>query len=154
MNLPDQEDGLNLARRNDELEGSVRKLRAAARESEAEHKRLLSRVQQLESQLAKEQERYGQASQAAGEQVVKYTQQHWSLMWYDVWCSNGRRCTWFNIFTCTSQVCTPCGSNIGLSRCMVVGAACECCMVIGAACGDAASVRATTKHGFLSCWCG
>ena len=69
-----QEEGLNLARRNDELEGSVRKLRAAARESEAAHKRLLSHVQQLESQLAKEQERYAQASQAAGEQVVKYAQ--------------------------------------------------------------------------------
>ena len=50
----------------------MRKLRAAARESEAEHKRLFSQVQQLESQLAKEQARYAQSSQAAGEQVVAH----------------------------------------------------------------------------------
>ncbi len=66
-----QEEGLSLAKRNGELEAAVRKLRAAGRDSEAEHQRVMSQVQQLESQLAKEQGRYAQASQAAGEQVVK-----------------------------------------------------------------------------------
>jgi hypothetical protein len=34
------------------------------------------RVQQLESQLAKEQEKYAQTSRAAGEQVVRLCVQH------------------------------------------------------------------------------
>ena len=69
-----QEEGINLKRRNGELEAAVRKLRAATRDSEAEHNRVLSQVQQLESQLAEEQERNAQASQAAGEQVAKLCQ--------------------------------------------------------------------------------
>ena len=69
-----QEEGISLKRRNGELEAAVRKLRAATRDSEAEHNRVLSQVQQLESQLAEEQERNAQASQAAGEQVAKSCQ--------------------------------------------------------------------------------
>ncbi|DBA77123.1 hypothetical protein WJX77_012006 [Trebouxia sp. C0004] len=64
-----QEEGLSLAKRNDELKVSVRSLRAMTRDSEAEHQRMMRQVQQLESQLAKEQERYAQASRAAGEQM-------------------------------------------------------------------------------------
>ena len=65
-----QEEVLGLAKRNSKLEATARKLRAAARESEAKHQRLLSSVQNLEVQLAREQDRYAQASQAAGEQVL------------------------------------------------------------------------------------
>ena len=66
-----QEEGLSLAKRNGELEAVARRLKAAARASEAEHQRILSRVQQLEGELAREHERYSQASQAAGEQVLQ-----------------------------------------------------------------------------------
>ena len=66
-----QEEGLGLAKRNSELEAAARKLRGAARDSDAEHQRLLSRVQNLEVQLAREQNRYAKASQAAGEQVLQ-----------------------------------------------------------------------------------
>lgn len=65
-----QEEGLGLAKRNTELEAAARKLRAGARDSEAEHQRLLSRVQNSKVQLAREQDRYAQASQAAGEQLL------------------------------------------------------------------------------------
>ena len=65
-----QEEGLSLVKRNGELEAAVRRLRASARESEAEHQQVLSQVKQLEAQLAKEQSRYAQASHAAGEQVL------------------------------------------------------------------------------------
>lgn len=65
-----QEEGLSLAKRNSELETTARRLKAAARASEAEHQRVLSRVQQLEAEVAREQDRYSQASQAAGEQVL------------------------------------------------------------------------------------
>lgn len=60
-----QEEGLSLAKRNDELEVSVRSLRAATRDSEIKHQSMTRRVQQLERQLEKEQEKYAQASRAA-----------------------------------------------------------------------------------------
>ena len=65
-----QEEGLSLAKHNSELEATARRLKAAARGSEAEHQRVLSRVQQLEIEVAREHGRYSQASQAAGEQVL------------------------------------------------------------------------------------
>lgn len=65
-----QAEGLSLAKRNGELEAVARRLKAAARGSGAEHQRMLSRVEQLESELAREHARYSQASQAAGEQVL------------------------------------------------------------------------------------
>ena len=65
-----QEEGLGLAKRNSELENTARRLKAAARVSEAEHQKVLSRVHQLEAELAREQDRYSQATQAAGEQVL------------------------------------------------------------------------------------
>lgn len=66
-----QEEGLSLAKRNSELKATAHRLKAAARSSEAEHQRVLSRMQQLEAELAREQGRYSQASQAAGEQVLQ-----------------------------------------------------------------------------------
>lgn len=60
-----------MAKRNGELQAVIRKFKAAARASEAEHQSMLNRVDQLEDELAREHARYSQASQAAGEQVLE-----------------------------------------------------------------------------------
>ena len=77
-----QEEGLTLAKRNGELEAVARRLKAAARASEAEHQRISSRVEQLESELAREHDSHSQASQAASEQVplVQYKAVHLNML--------------------------------------------------------------------------
>lgn len=66
---PFQAEGEALARKNGELEATVRKLRAAVRQLETERDRTAGRLAALEASLASEQERAVQATQAAAVQV-------------------------------------------------------------------------------------
>lgn len=64
-----QAEGEALARKNGELEATVRKLRASVRQLETERDRTAGRLAALEASLASEQERAIQATQAAAVQV-------------------------------------------------------------------------------------
>lgn len=66
---PKQAEGEALARKNGELEATVRKLRASVRQLETERDRTAGRLAALEASLASEQERAIQATQAAAVQV-------------------------------------------------------------------------------------
>ena len=58
-----------MSRKNNELEGTLRKLRSQVRKLEAERDRLAGRLASLEASLAGEQERAMHATQAAAMQV-------------------------------------------------------------------------------------
>lgn len=64
-----QAEGEALSRKNGELEAIARKLRAAARDTDQERDRLLTRMAALEGQLAQEQDRASYATEAASRQV-------------------------------------------------------------------------------------
>ncbi|BDA46997.1 probable TATA element modulatory factor [Coccomyxa sp. Obi] len=64
-----QAEGEALARKNGELEATVRKLRASVRQLETERDRTAGRLAALEASLASEQERAIQATQAAAVQM-------------------------------------------------------------------------------------
>ncbi len=64
-----QAEGETMSRKNNELEGTLRKLRSQARKLESERDRLAGRLASLEASLAGEQERAMHATQAAAMQV-------------------------------------------------------------------------------------
>ena len=64
-----QAEGETMSRKNNELEGTLRKLRSQGRKLESERDRLAGRLASLEASLAGEQERAMHATQAAAMQV-------------------------------------------------------------------------------------
>ena len=64
-----QKEGENLARKNGELEGSLRKLRSSLKEGEAERNRLLSRLKQHDELLDAERNRFEKSTAQLNQQV-------------------------------------------------------------------------------------
>lgn len=64
-----QAEGEALSRRSGELEATVRRLRAAARDGDAERERLTARLAALEASLSGERERAATAAAAAAAQA-------------------------------------------------------------------------------------